>query len=102
MDEMLDLDPADWSGLRALGHRMLDDMFDHLVTLRDQPVWRPMPAVALQALRRPLPRGPRRSMTTFSGWCFRTGPETCTHVSWDGSMAAATRSECWQTSWPAG
>ena len=37
------LDPSDWSGLRALGHRMVDDMFDHLRSLRDGPVWRPMP-----------------------------------------------------------
>ena len=33
------LDPADWRELRAQGHRMLDDMFDHLEQLRDQPVW---------------------------------------------------------------
>ena len=43
MREMESLDPADWSGLRALGHRMLDDMFDHVAGLRDGPVWRPMP-----------------------------------------------------------
>ena len=38
-----DLDPQDWGALAALGHRMLDDMLDHLRTLRAQPVWRPMP-----------------------------------------------------------
>lgn len=37
------LDPADWSALRAQGHRMLEDMFDHLEHLRDQPVWRAPP-----------------------------------------------------------
>ncbi len=37
------LDPDDWSALAALGHRMLDDMLDHLGRLRDGPVWRPMP-----------------------------------------------------------
>ncbi len=36
------LDPADWPALRAQGHRMLDDMLDHLEGLRDQPVWRAM------------------------------------------------------------
>jgi len=37
------LDPADWSELRALGHRMMDDMIDHLAGLRDGPVWQRMP-----------------------------------------------------------
>jgi aromatic-L-amino-acid decarboxylase len=37
------LDPADWSQLRALGHRMLDDAFDDLEGIREQPVWCPMP-----------------------------------------------------------
>ncbi len=37
------LDPADWDAVRAQGHRMLDDLFDHLQSLREQPVWRPIP-----------------------------------------------------------
>jgi aromatic-L-amino-acid/L-tryptophan decarboxylase len=37
------LDPPDWTELRALGHRMVDDMFDWMDALRDGPVWRPMP-----------------------------------------------------------
>jgi aromatic-L-amino-acid decarboxylase len=49
------LDPADWSDIRRDGHRMLDDMFDHMETLRDQPVWRAPPA---GELRGNLPRGP--------------------------------------------
>ena len=50
------LDPADWSDLRALGHRMLDDMFDDLANLRDGPVWRPMPEEVRAAFHSPLPR----------------------------------------------
>lgn len=49
------LDPADWSSLRALGHQMLDDMVDHLSTLREQPVWRPMPEAVRQSFTAPLP-----------------------------------------------
>ncbi len=33
------LDPADWQAMRALGHRMVDDMIEYLETLRDRPVW---------------------------------------------------------------
>ncbi|MGE4483330.1 pyridoxal phosphate-dependent decarboxylase family protein [Acidocella sp.] len=49
------LDPADWSTLRALGHKMLDDMVDHLATLREQPVWRPMPDAVRQSFTAPVP-----------------------------------------------
>jgi aromatic-L-amino-acid/L-tryptophan decarboxylase len=58
MREMQSLDPADWTDLRSLGHRMVDDMFDHLASLRDGPVWRPMPERSRQELQRALPRGP--------------------------------------------
>ncbi|MDR3496019.1 MAG: pyridoxal-dependent decarboxylase [Ancalomicrobiaceae bacterium] len=40
----LGLDPADWSGLRAEAHRMLDDMLDHIATLPERPLWQPAPA----------------------------------------------------------
>ena len=38
------LDPDNWNALRAQGHRMLDDMFDHIAGVRDRPVWQPIPA----------------------------------------------------------
>src|SRR3954468_18845831 len=37
---------------------MLDDLIDHLQTLRDGPVWQPMPPALRAELRQPLPRGP--------------------------------------------
>jgi glutamate/tyrosine decarboxylase-like PLP-dependent enzyme len=54
----LTLDPENWNELRELGHRMIDDMFDHLKTLRDQPAWQPLPVEVAAALREPLPRRP--------------------------------------------
>jgi glutamate/tyrosine decarboxylase-like PLP-dependent enzyme len=48
------LDPNDWEALRALGHRMLDDMMDHLRDLRTGPVWQPLPAETRAGLRGPL------------------------------------------------
>ena len=59
------LDPADWSDLRALGHRMVDDMFDHLANLREGPVWRPMPDASRQELRRALPRDPTPAASVY-------------------------------------
>lgn len=52
---MTTLDPQDWTALRRLGHDMIDDMFDHLASLRDQPVWRPMPDNVRQGFAAPLP-----------------------------------------------
>jgi glutamate/tyrosine decarboxylase-like PLP-dependent enzyme len=52
------LDPEDWPRLRADGHRMLDDLFDHLQSLRAQPVWRPIPAEMRARRRTALPSGP--------------------------------------------
>jgi aromatic-L-amino-acid decarboxylase len=49
------LDPADWTGLRAQAHRMLDDMLDHLETLDTQPVWQAPPPQARGAMAAPLP-----------------------------------------------
>ncbi|HXE58430.1 MAG TPA: pyridoxal-dependent decarboxylase [Gemmatimonadales bacterium] len=53
------LDPADWEALRRLGHRMVDDMFDYLRTVRERPVWRPVPAEVKERLAEPVPLEPR-------------------------------------------
>lgn len=50
------LDPADWHDIRAAGHRMMDDMFDHLETLRARPLWQPMPPAIRASFTEPLPR----------------------------------------------
>ncbi len=50
-----DLDPEDWESFRVLGHRMLDDMIDHLRERRAAPVWQPLPPDLRASLRAPLP-----------------------------------------------
>jgi aromatic-L-amino-acid/L-tryptophan decarboxylase len=52
------LDPQDWNDIRAQGHRMLDDMFDHIATIRQRPVWQPIPDQVRERFREKLPRGP--------------------------------------------
>lgn len=51
----LTLDPKDWNELRALGHRMLDDTFDEIASVRERPVWRPLPADVRDRLDEPIP-----------------------------------------------
>lgn len=50
------LDPADWDAMRALGHRMVDDVMDLLRDVREQPVWRPIPDAVAARFHEPLPR----------------------------------------------
>jgi aromatic-L-amino-acid/L-tryptophan decarboxylase len=52
------LDPREWDDIRALGHRMLDDMIDYIATIRERPVWRPIPDVVRAQFREGLPRQP--------------------------------------------
>jgi aromatic-L-amino-acid/L-tryptophan decarboxylase len=52
------LDPADWGTLRRLGHRMIDDLFGYLETLRERPVWQPVPAASKAHFQQPAPQAP--------------------------------------------
>lgn len=55
------LDPIDepgWERVRATGHRMVDDLVARLSSIRDTPVWRPLPDEARAALRAPFPESP--------------------------------------------
>lgn len=49
------LDPENWDELRALGHRVLDDMVDYLQTIRDRAVWQPLPESTKRLFSMPLP-----------------------------------------------
>ena len=63
------LDPQDWDSVRSLGHRMLDDMFDYIATIRERPVWQPIPDVVRAQFREDLPREPTdlRALATTQG-----------------------------------
>ena len=52
------LDPDNWDELRSLGHRMLDDMLDHLVAIREEPAWQPVAPAAAAAIDEPVPQSP--------------------------------------------
>ncbi|HXW23143.1 MAG TPA: pyridoxal-dependent decarboxylase [Xanthobacteraceae bacterium] len=86
------LDPPDWSGVRAQGHRMLDDMFDYLEHIRARPVWQPIPdgvrarfqaevptaptalaAVHEEFMRRILPFSTGNAHPGFMGWVHGGG-----------------------------
>jgi aromatic-L-amino-acid decarboxylase len=62
------LDPDDWTTLRALGHRMLDDSLDRIEGVRSNPVWQPVSAEVAAGFHEPLPRtgiGEQRAYEEF-------------------------------------
>jgi glutamate/tyrosine decarboxylase-like PLP-dependent enzyme len=63
------LDPEDWTQLRALGHRMVDDMLSYLQTVAERPVWRTMPDEVRRALARPLPLEPEGEEAAYRDFC---------------------------------
>lgn len=59
------LDPADWDAMRALGHRMVDDAITYLQTVRDRPVWQPVPAEVAARFTAPAPREPAGAESVY-------------------------------------
>ena len=66
MQDEHSLDPDDWTDLRALGHRILDDLFDGMASVRERPVWQQTPGSVRQALRSPLPRTPETAEAVYA------------------------------------
>ncbi|HEX9728884.1 MAG TPA: hypothetical protein VGA37_10300 [Gemmatimonadales bacterium] len=89
------LDPADWEAFGALAHRMLDDMLRETRTVRDRPVWRPVPESTRARFEGPVPErgiGAERAYEDFCAMSCRTRLGIRIPVSGVGSSAAAIRS----------
>lgn len=52
------LDPENWDEMRALAHRMVDDAITYLQTVRERPVWQPLPDETAAKFDVPAPRKP--------------------------------------------
>jgi len=52
------LDPDDWTPVRALSHRMIDDAVGYLRDIRDRPVWQETPANVKAFFATTVPRSP--------------------------------------------
>ena len=52
------LDPENWDEMRALAHRMVDDAITYLETVRERPVWQPVPDDVAARLNVPAPHEP--------------------------------------------
>ena len=86
------LDPEDWEAMRALGHRMVDDVVAAMATVRDRPVWQHAPAQVRAHFEGPVPLDPQSPAEVYDefvefiqpypvgnihprfwGWVFGTG-----------------------------
>ncbi len=50
------LDPKDWEGFRRLMHEALDDALDYTMSVRERPVWQPVPPAVQAEIAAPLPK----------------------------------------------
>jgi aromatic-L-amino-acid decarboxylase len=53
------LDPADWEEFRSLAHTALDEAIAYIRSVRDRPVWRPVPESVRAKLEEPFPVDPQ-------------------------------------------
>lgn len=68
------LDPQDWDAMRNLGHRMVDDMMNYLETVRERPVWQPIPDDTREFLQQPLPMTPTAPETVYAEFAEKVLP----------------------------
>ena len=52
------LDPENWDEMRTLAHRMVDDALNYLETVRERPVWQPVPEEVASHFKMKAPRDP--------------------------------------------
>jgi aromatic-L-amino-acid/L-tryptophan decarboxylase len=72
--EELTLDPHDWQAMRDLGHRMVDEMMTYLETVRDRPVWQPVPDKVKAFLSQPTPKDTQPAEQVYSDYLENVQP----------------------------
>ena len=59
------LDPENWEDMRALAHRMVDDAITYLETVRERPVWQPVPEEVAARFEERAPREPEGADSVY-------------------------------------
>lgn len=63
--ENLTLDPENWTTMRQLGHQMIDDLFDYWQNIREEKIWKPIPAEVKDFLDQPIPEKGQSPETVY-------------------------------------
>ncbi|HJR78920.1 MAG TPA: pyridoxal-dependent decarboxylase [Anaerolineales bacterium] len=59
------LDPENWEEMRMLAHRMVDDAISYLETVRERPVWQPIPEEIAEHFKASAPHKPAGPEKTY-------------------------------------
>jgi glutamate/tyrosine decarboxylase-like PLP-dependent enzyme len=59
------LDPENWEEMRALAHRMVDDAITYLETVRERPVWQPIPEDVTARFKEKAPHEPAEASAVY-------------------------------------
>ena len=70
------LDPANWDSARALAHRMVDDAIDRLGSVRERPLWQPIPDSVRSSFTGPLPQDPQSLDAVYAEITTRMMPHS--------------------------
>lgn len=94
----LNLDPSEWKNFRRQAHAMLDDIVDYIETIRERPVWQPIPAAVRTRFRGDLPALPTDLATVHDEFMrdilpFAAGNVHPGFMGW--AHGGGTRSACW-------
>jgi len=81
------LDPENWDDVRAQGHKVFDEMIDHLEGIHDVPSWQPITDDAIAALNTPMPEEAGDLAEVYQSFQqniapFVTGNHTARHWGW--------------------
>jgi len=68
------LDPENWDDYKKLMHKMVDDVFASLSTLRDQPVWIKPPQPVKDFLKTPLPVSAQKAEDIYTDFSEKIFP----------------------------
>jgi glutamate/tyrosine decarboxylase-like PLP-dependent enzyme len=68
------LDPQNWDEMRELGHRMVDEMMTYLETVRERPIWQPMPDDVQRFFKEPLPKKPQAPESIYEEFLENVPP----------------------------
>ena len=68
------LDPQDWGVMRDLTHRMVDDAFTYLETVRERPAWQEVPAEVARTFTGGVPLEPQGAEQAYQDFKKRVMP----------------------------
>ncbi|MHA2232346.1 MAG: pyridoxal phosphate-dependent decarboxylase family protein, partial [Candidatus Hodarchaeales archaeon] len=68
------LDPSDWNEFRRLSSDALDDMLNYLETVRERPVWQPIPEDVKNFFKKSVPKDPEEAREIYQDFLEKILP----------------------------